>query len=520
MRYPVLLVASLIAVGTSTAQAPTIAWQRCLGSGGAENAYDVVQAADSSYVLTGFTTGNGGNVSGHHPPAGIGDAWLCRLLPDGSSMTWSQCFGGSEDDNGMSVIQTDDGGFLMAGYTRSTDGNVTFNHGDYDCWLVKTDALGALEWQQTYGGTAEDRANSVLQAADGGYVVTGCTWSNDGDVSGQHGIADLWLFKVNSIGTLQWQYTYGGTLYETGNQIIHYKDGYAMAGSTFSHDGDIDDRGGSPCDFWLLTTDTAGTLLEAVSYGGSGFDVATSLTVDGNNGLVITGYSDSNDGDISAHHSFYDAWTIRVDELFDIVWEHSYGGVGYEEGMRVVAQPGGGFVLAGYADTDDGDVSGVNNIGYADYWIWRIDDNGNLLWQTPLGGFDDDQGYAVVASVEGGWLVTGIGKSIDGDVLNNHSAGAGDFWCVKLEDDLGTGIAEQSPAHSVVLSPDPSTGSVIHVLSPDALLSIEVLDATGKVIAKYGGAVRTLTAPEVAGTYLVRAMHADGHRSVVRLVRY
>ncbi len=134
-----------------------------------------------------------------------------KSLAQAPTIEWQKCLGGSNDDWAYSIQQTSDSGFIVAGYTESSNGDVSGNHGDYDYWVVKLNSSGDILWQKCLGGTNVDQAFSIQQTSDGGFIVAGGTFSNDGDVSGNHGNSDYWVVKLNSSGTIEWQKCLGGT---------------------------------------------------------------------------------------------------------------------------------------------------------------------------------------------------------------------------------------------------------------------------------------------------------------------
>ncbi len=138
---------------------------------------------------------------------------------------------GTDGDRAVSIEQASDGGYVMAGSTESTNGDVNGNHGTWDAWIVKLDDAGALQWQQCLGGSFADHAYSIQQTGDGGYIVAGSSESNDGDVNGNHGAKDVWAVKLNGSGSLQWQSCLGGTGVDWALSISQSSDGgYIMAG--------------------------------------------------------------------------------------------------------------------------------------------------------------------------------------------------------------------------------------------------------------------------------------------------
>ena len=130
---------------------------------------------------------------------------LASLLGQPPEIEWQKSLGGSGVDFALSIQQTSDGGYIVAGYSESTDGDITGNHGSYDFWIVKLDPAGDLLWQKSLGGLGIDLAESIQQTSDGGYIVAGRSESNDDDVTGNHGSADFWIVKLDSDGDLIWQ---------------------------------------------------------------------------------------------------------------------------------------------------------------------------------------------------------------------------------------------------------------------------------------------------------------------------
>ena len=135
------------------------------------------------------------------------------LFAQDPSVKWQKCLGGIRDDFGHSMIKTSEGGYILAGETYSYDGDVNGNHpdGHSDFWVVKLNSLGNIEWQKCLGGNEEDGAYSVIQTSDGGYAVAGYTRSDSGDVIGKHGVTDIWVVKLNTVGDIVWQKCLGGS---------------------------------------------------------------------------------------------------------------------------------------------------------------------------------------------------------------------------------------------------------------------------------------------------------------------
>lgn len=159
------------------------------------------------------------------------------------SVVWKKCFGGTAKDVANDILLNSDGTIVVAGYAHSTNGNITGHHGDSttaDGWVIKLDSSGSLLWQKSVGGNANDYLNTVIATDDGGYLCTGYTYSNDGDVTGNHGMADVWAIKLNSGGGLVWSKCFGGSQMDTAIDAVKLHDGQlAVIGSTNSLDGNV-----------------------------------------------------------------------------------------------------------------------------------------------------------------------------------------------------------------------------------------------------------------------------------------
>ena len=239
----------LLIITTCTAQAPAIQWQKCLGGTNNDYAYSIQQTSDGGYIVAGNTFSNNGDVNNNH---GSYDCWVVKLSATGS-MEWQKCLGGSNADYATSIQQTSDGGYIVAGSTDSNNGDVSSNHGVApDCWIVKLNNNGSIQWQKCLGGNNEDRSTFVQQTSDGGYIVAGYTTSNNGDVSGYHGASDFWIIKLDAVGSMQWQKSLGGSEFERAISIQQTADGgYVVAGETRSNNGDVNNNHGS-YDCWIV----------------------------------------------------------------------------------------------------------------------------------------------------------------------------------------------------------------------------------------------------------------------------
>ena len=170
-----------------------ISWQKSLGGSDDDYARSIQQNTDEGYIIAGAFSSNDGDVSGNH---GYFDYWIVKLTSAGD-INWQKSLGGNEYDWANSIQQTTDGGYIIAGDSKSNDGDVSENQGDDDSWIVKLTSTGEIDWQKALGGSGNDQASSIQQTTDGDYIIAGFSNSNDGNVSGNHGGFDYWIVKIH-----------------------------------------------------------------------------------------------------------------------------------------------------------------------------------------------------------------------------------------------------------------------------------------------------------------------------------
>ena len=453
------------------AQASSLSWQKPLGGSGSDESYTIGSTSDGGVVVAGLTLSNNGDVSVNY---GSFDMWVVKLQANGT-IEWQKSLGGSSDDVANSIQQTNDGGYIVAGYTFSNNGDVSGNHGSSDCWIVKLNANGSLAWQKTFGGTGNDYAKSITQTNDNGFVIAAYSASNDGNVTGNHGNTDYWILKLDAAGTLQWQKSLGGTAQDVATGIQQTDDGYVVAGWSNSNNGDITGAHGD-MDYWIVKLDLNGNLVWQKSLGGSSNDQVFSITKNNEEEYIVAGLSASNDGDVTENHDS-DFWIVKLSASGNIIWQKTLGGSGVDRASDIIPV-NGGYVVAGWTEASNGDVS--ENQGGWDYWITKIDFSGNLIWQKTLGGSGNDQAYSIQPSLDGGYFVSGVTFSNDGDVIGNH--GQADYWVVKLDTDPSLAISEHQNIIDIKIYPNP-TIDFLQISSKERIEAVTLFDLSGKKIA-------------------------------------
>ncbi len=356
-------------------------------------------------------------------------------LNNNGTIQWQKSLGGTDTEAARAIQQTDDGGYIVSGYSNSNDNDVSGNHGGMDFWIVKLDNTGTIQWQKSLGGSGNDLSYSIQQTNDGGYISAGLSTSNDGDVSGNHGGNDYWIVKIDNGGVIQWQKSLGGTATDNANSIQQTSDnGYIIAGVTSSNDGDVTINNGG-ADYWVVKLDNNGIIQWQKSLGGTGGENAFEVQQTNDNEYIIAGYSGSNDGDVTGHHgtsSILDYWVVKLDNTGTIQWEQSYGGTDQDYGSGIQQTSDNGYVVTGYSQSTDGDITGNHNS--RDYWLLKLNNLGGIQWQKSIGGTSGDDAFNTKQTSDGGYIVAGSSFSNDGDVTGHHGAtNTYDYWVVKLE---------------------------------------------------------------------------------------
>ncbi|MDQ1098193.1 MULTISPECIES: hypothetical protein [Chryseobacterium] len=395
------------------------------GGSSSDVARSAVATTDGGYAVAGYSSSSNGDVSGNN---GSADFWILKVSSSGN-LQWKKTLGGSDYDEARSIVQTADGGYAIAGVTASSNGDVSGNHGGNDFWVVKLDSSGALQWQKTFGGPADENAYSIVQTSDGGYAVAGYAASNSGDVSGNLGGIDFWVVKLDNSGTLQWQKTLGGSGTESAQSIIQTTDGgYAVAGYSDSTNGDAVGNNGNQ-DYLIIKLSSTGNVEWHKVFGGTDTDIANAVIQTADGGFALAGYTLSNNGNVSGNQGMYDSWVIKLDNSGTLQWQKTLGGSGNENTFAMLQDTDGTYIVAGDTRSNDGNVSG--NHGGLDAWVVKLSTTGNLVWQKALGGTLNDSAAAVTRS-QNGYTIAGRSSSNDGDIAGPVN-GSSDFLILKMD---------------------------------------------------------------------------------------
>ena len=492
-------------------QVPSIDWKKCYGGNSTEIAYSINKTNDGGYIIAGGSASSKGGLTENY--GGL-DYWVVKITANGT-IQWQRNYGGSGTDEAYSIQQTYDGGYIVAGTSNSSDSDITNNHGSDDVWVVKMNAYGSIQWQKSYGGSNIDRAYSIYQTTDSGFIVAGYTESNNGDISSNHGLYDSWILKITSNGNLQWQKSYGGTGHDYGYSILQTTDGgYIFSGTTESTDGDVLGNYGWD-DMWVVKLSMNGNLQWQKCYGGdfTEYGLTTIIpTYDG--GYVVSGSTWSDNFDAISNHGLQDLFLVKINDTGGVKWHRTYGGGNYDFGGSVVQTLDSGYAFVGTSKSYNGQVTG--NHGDYDVWLIKANSKGNFQWQKSLGGSNEDDGADILQTSDGGLLILSTTYSTNGDVTDNN--GDTDYWVVKL---YGTNAITDLNQETISIFPNP-TSNLLSISAPKSK-SISVTNSLGQVvftkILLSSVKFELSTANWQSGIYLLRFINEDGSVEFAKLIK-
>ena len=336
-------------------------------------------------------------------------------------------FGGSDDDEANDIINTSDGGFMVIGSSKSNDGLIQ-NKMDLesDIILMKFDSDKSIEWVKNYGGSRDDRGQSVVEVSGIGYALLGYSMSNDGDASNNEGFHDNWVILIDSIGNIIWEKSYGFSGHDHAYNIIKTKDGNLFfngfldvtasrgLGSTEKVEKSIKHGVG---EFWCHKIDLDGNILWRKYFGGTNNDRSYDSIETADGDFIIVGSSESSDNDISSPKGSYDIWVIKLSSNGDFLWERSYGGSKYETANSIIQSSDKKIHILGSTLSDDKDIS--FQMGSSDFYLLTIDSDGNLLSEQTFGGSNFDMGKKIEIDNKDNLWLTGYSRSLDFDLSFN-----------------------------------------------------------------------------------------------------
>jgi PKD repeat protein len=419
----------------SIAQVPLVkAWDYRYGGFNNELLWGLQKTRVGGFILPGSSDSNaGGNIIQSNWGMSY-DMWVVKLDSNGL-LQWQKRFGGTVQDRCQSVTQNASLQYLLGGWTQSdVSGDVSqpkwTTNFDTDYWIVLTDSSGNKIWDKRFGGTQNDFLTCSALSTGGKFILGGNSLSDISGIKSENsrGLNDFWIVKIDSLGTKIWDKTFGGTLQEDMAGIFQTSDsGYLLAGwSASGIGGDKSQAGYGDKDFWIVRIDSSGNKLWDKDYGGSGEDRMTTATPLTDGGFILAGYISSPQGnDVSEiPRGGYDLWLIRIDSVGNKIWDKRLGGISDDDELgNVVADKDGGYFVSGTSYSDIGADKTENNLGIEQAWVIKLDSSGNQEWdKTIFTTGHDETSYAVQTS-EGCYVIAVWSQADTGGYKSEHN------WC-------------------------------------------------------------------------------------------
>ena len=361
-------------------------YQRCIGGTNSDVGHKIIRTMDGGYMLTGYASSNNGDVTGSGTVRQR-DYWLAKT-DSAFNIECGKLIGGGTSDIANSIIQTSDSGFLVVGSSYNFGGYVTIHYGlstTSDIFVAKVSKNGTYLWGRTLGGSLDDIGMDVAQTNDGGYIVLGASASNDYDLPANP-MGQIVIFKLDSIGNIGYVKTHGGTGGENVSQIIMDEDGsFLLVGSTGSGDGDVVGFIGM-VDVWVMKLDSLGDILWQKCLGSNGWEEALCAIKTNDGGYMIGAISMYGDGIIQNYSSFDDCWIVKIDSIGNYEWSKIFGGSKVDNVRSIVQVSDHEYIFAGNSESYDYDVSncyGIPNC-YEDVWMVKFSDGLNGINETKI----------------------------------------------------------------------------------------------------------------------------------------
>lgn len=354
---------------------------------------------------------------------------FCCASLHAQDVLWEKSYGGKHADYLFDVQPTADYGFILAGSSLSqkTGNKTSDNEGDLDYWVWKMNEDGDLDWQKNYGGSGADLLQSIRNTSDGGFILAGTSDSGVGlfKKDSCRGNEDFWIIKLNAKGNEEWQRTIGGSGRDLVRTISQTQDGgYIIGGSSDSEQGHNTQNIGTDkyskseksrgnMDYWIVKLDNQGEIKWQRTLGGKYVDILESLITTKDGGYLASGFSNSPASQDKSHDGYGegDYWIIKLDKDGNPEWQQNLGGESDDHLYSTVQTTDGGYIIAGDSVSNtSGNKKKANKSG-TDFWVIKLDEQGEILWQETYNTGKTDILTSAVENVDGTILLGGYAQS-------------------------------------------------------------------------------------------------------------
>lgn len=443
------------AIYSTYAQVPTIAWETSIGGSNTDKVEKIIATKDGSYVVVGYSLSNSTEIISNNGGTNkrMPDKPLSKIsffLPNNSGWNsgdwniviakvsstgtkiWAKTFGGSGEDLGYAVQELDNGDFMVCGTTIGSHGFLP-SYGHTDIFLMRLDKNGNLIWKKNMGGSSNDYCRNMIKTYDGNLIIAASSNSVDWNLTANYGDTDFWIVKIDTAGNILWQKSYGGNGPEITYSIMETHDrNYMVVGESRSNINGTGNYGDA--DAFVFKIDSVGNLQWQKHFGGSEHDkFRTSLQL-ADNSFFILGDTYSNDFDATQNHDWFnrDGFVVKLSATGQTEWVKCYGGNSEDDCRKAVQTSDGKIVILHQIHSPSGNGDIQEMYGEADFWLTKVDLQGNILWQKNYGSSGHEESTDMLSTPDDGFIFVGnVYAYIDYDVSVGY--GNDDIWIAKLE---------------------------------------------------------------------------------------
>ena len=331
-------------------------------------------------------------------------------------VNWSKSYGGSNEDNLNSMESTTDGGYIVAGSTYSEDGDIISKNGGLEGLIIKLNSMGEIEWSRTFGDTRADSFNSIKQTHDRGYIASGVF--NNTSSPMEH--PQLWTLKLDSSGIVEWESALDLGDYGGSSSVMETIDSnYIMVGSGYTI-GRFDSL-----KMWVAKKNSKGKTLWSKFYGGSKNDIGITSIETKEGDYIIVGKSSSVDGDLYGKKLGY-TWLLKLDQNGNIIWSKYFGGTRTDYISSIITTIDGGFLAVGSSNSRES----VSSNRDMDLWILKFNSEFSIEWEKKIGNSKEEEAISVLQTSNGDYLIASKSNGKFKD--NSKVIGSSDFWVIKI----------------------------------------------------------------------------------------